>query len=65
MNWVMLYDPPPPRTGNDLHDCIVAEVDALMRGDVIREGPGRVMLASEQHVGLFVRPCLPRLQESR
>lgn len=60
MRWVRIYDAEPKFTGDPFTDQIIADVESSMRGAVIDEAPALIRLASEQHVGLFVRPILPR-----
>ena len=59
--WVMVFDPPYTTTRDYLADRLRWEIEDSIRGQVIAESPRMIRLASEQHVGLFVRPLLPRI----
>jgi hypothetical protein len=60
MRWVRLFDPPPPNTGSRFTNVMMVELDDHIRGMVIDEAPAFIRLASDQHVGMFVRRALPR-----
>jgi hypothetical protein len=60
MRWLRIYAKEPQWTGDPFMDHMIASVEASMRGTVLDEAPALIRLASDQHVGLFVRPLLPR-----